>query len=93
MGEVDQFNQDVMAAFLALFEFANMPYDEAVRTYLAAFRLPGEAQKIDRMIEKFAQVSHKYIQSNTRDAFTDGETNDRHTNIDIEAAHTCSRTR
>ncbi|CAD7965224.1 unnamed protein product [Amoebophrya sp. A25] len=34
--------------------FANVDLDAALRMFLADFRLPGEAQKIDRMVEKFA---------------------------------------
>ena len=32
-----------------------MVFDDAIRHYLAGFRLPGEAQKIDRIMEKFAE--------------------------------------
>ena len=32
-----------------------MYLDLALRRLLATFRLPGEAQKIDRMMEKFAE--------------------------------------
>ena len=32
-----------------------MLFDEAIRHFLSGFRLPGEAQKIDRMMEKFAE--------------------------------------
>ena len=28
--------------------FTDMVFDEAIRTFLSGFRLPGEAQKIDR---------------------------------------------
>jgi hypothetical protein len=30
----------------------------ALRTYLRAFRLPGEAQQIDRILNAFAGVAH-----------------------------------
>lgn len=30
--------------------------DQSLRKMLAGFRLPGEAQKIDRIMEKFAEV-------------------------------------
>ncbi|URE01714.1 Guanine nucleotide-exchange protein [Musa troglodytarum] len=32
-----------------------MEFDEAIRCFLRGFRLPGEAQKIDRIMEKFAE--------------------------------------
>jgi len=37
------------------FNFSNIPFDDAIRLFLAGFRLPGEAQKIDRIMEKFAE--------------------------------------
>lgn len=36
-------------------DFTDMVFDEAIRHFLSGFRLPGEAQKIDRMMEKFAE--------------------------------------
>lgn len=36
-------------------DFTDMEFDEAIRHFLSGFRLPGEAQKIDRMMEKFAE--------------------------------------
>lgn len=36
-------------------DFTNMEFDEAIKHFLSGFRLPGEAQKIDRMMEKFAE--------------------------------------
>ena len=35
--------------------FEKLDFDEAIRYYLSGFRLPGEAQKIDRIMEKFAE--------------------------------------
>ena len=32
--------------------FADMSFDNALRKFLSYFWLPGEAQKIDRMMEK-----------------------------------------
>mmetsp|Transcript_7450 Transcript_7450/g.21709 ORF Transcript_7450/g.21709 Transcript_7450/m.21709 type:complete len:1742 (-) Transcript_7450:1355-6580(-) len=36
-------------------DFADMFFAEAIRLFLSGFRLPGEAQKIDRIMEKFAE--------------------------------------
>lgn len=38
-----------------------MTFDEALRTMLRTFRLPGEAQKIDRIMNEFA---HRYCANN-----------------------------
>ncbi|CAG7719890.1 unnamed protein product [Allacma fusca] len=54
LGEHDQFNQDVLAAFVRLHEFTEEHLVASLRKFLASFRLPGEAQKIDRMMEAFA---------------------------------------
>ena len=36
-------------------DFTGLPFDDAIRLFLSGFRLPGEAQKIDRIMEKFAE--------------------------------------
>ena len=36
-------------------DFSGLVFDEAIRLFLSGFRLPGEAQKIDRIMEKFAE--------------------------------------
>nr|XP_046210551.1 cytohesin-3-like isoform X3 [Oncorhynchus gorbuscha] len=50
----DEFNLDVLQAFVELHEFADLNLVQALRQFLWSFRLPGEAQKIDRMMEAFA---------------------------------------
>ena len=35
--------------------FRGLEFDDAIRLFLSGFRLPGEAQKIDRIMEKFAE--------------------------------------
>ena len=44
-----------MHAYVDQMDFTGQPFEEAIRVYLKGFRLPGEAQKIDRMMEKFAE--------------------------------------
>ncbi len=55
LSDPDPFQKAVMHAFLELFDFTGMKFDDAIRTFLASMRLPGEAQKIDRLMEKFAE--------------------------------------
>ncbi|PIK56478.1 putative cytohesin-1 [Apostichopus japonicus] len=62
LGIGKEFNNKVMDAFVALHEFKNMILVQALRQFLWSFRLPGEAQKIDRMMECFAK---RYCESNT----------------------------
>ncbi|KAG6519455.1 brefeldin A-inhibited guanine nucleotide-exchange protein 2-like isoform X1 [Zingiber officinale] len=49
----------VMHAYVDSFEFQGMEFDEAIRCFLEGFSLPGEAQKIDCIMEKFAERYHK----------------------------------
>ncbi|MEQ2187215.1 Cytohesin-3, partial [Goodea atripinnis] len=53
----DDFNIKVLQAFVELHEFADLNLVQALRQFLWSFRLPGEAQKIDRMMEAFASSS------------------------------------
>lgn len=50
-----------MHAFVDLMDFTNMAFVDALRMFLQSFRLPGEAQKIDRYMLKFAE---RYISGN-----------------------------
>ena len=49
------FCMKVLHAYVDSMEFTDMMFDEALRYFLEGFRLPGEAQKIDRLMEKFAE--------------------------------------
>lgn len=45
----------VLHEYVDMMDFSGMEIDVAIRVFLAGFRLPGESQKIDRMMEKFAE--------------------------------------
>ena len=62
LGNSHPYNQEVLNCFLAKFDFADMALDEAIRSLVRQFRLPGEAQQIDRILEKFANIY--YFQNN-----------------------------
>ena len=55
------FNKEVMYRYVDKIEFTDMAFVAALRLFLNNFRLPGEAQKIDRLMEKFAS---RYLESN-----------------------------
>ena len=55
-----------MHAFVDLIDLRNTGFVDALRTFLQAFRLPGEAQKIDRYMLKFAE---RYIEGNAQTPF------------------------
>jgi len=54
LGEKHDLNMKVLDAFIQLQDFSNLILVQALRQFLWSFRLPGESQKIDRMMEKFA---------------------------------------
>jgi len=70
LGENKPFNEAVLASFTDSFEFVGLEIDFALRSYLEVFRLPGEAQKISRMMEKFAE---RFFQDNP-DKFANADT-------------------
>jgi len=48
---------ELRRCYVSRLDFAGQSFDEALRLFLcdSGFRLPGEAQKIDRMLEAFCQ--------------------------------------
>lgn len=47
-------NVDLLKEFMHLFDFTGLRVDEALRLLLKSFRLPGESQQIERIVELFA---------------------------------------
>jgi brefeldin A-inhibited guanine nucleotide-exchange protein len=45
----------VLHHYASAMDFSGLSFDDAIKFYLSGFRLPGEAQKIDRIMEKFAE--------------------------------------
>lgn len=60
---IQRLNKEVMYAYIDQLNFAEMDFVAGLRRFLAGFRLPGEAQKIDRLMEKFAS---RYCECNTK---------------------------
>lgn len=56
----------IMHAFVDMMDFRGLGFVDALRTFLQSFRLPGEAQKIDRYMLKFAD---KYMANNEKTPF------------------------
>lgn len=69
LGDPDTFCVSVMHAYTDLRDMKDMSFDDALRAYLSGFRLPGESQKIDRIMEKFAS---RYCECNP-DIFANAE--------------------
>ncbi|KAK7402927.1 guanine nucleotide exchange protein for ADP-robosylation factor [Neonectria punicea] len=70
LGEGDQQHIDIMHAFVDCMEFTKKRFVDALRQFLQSFRLPGEAQKIDRFMLKFAE---RYVMGNPN-AFANADT-------------------
>jgi brefeldin A-inhibited guanine nucleotide-exchange protein len=63
-----------MHAFVDEMEFSGIHFTSALRQFLQSFRLPGEAQKIDRFMLKFAE---RYVKGNPHSFSTAGNTDKR----------------
>ncbi|EIW82060.1 Sec7-domain-containing protein [Coniophora puteana RWD-64-598 SS2] len=70
LGEADEENVAVMHALVDYLDFRNLPFLDALRMFLQSFRLPGEAQKIDRFMLKFAD---RYIAGNIQTPFKNAD--------------------
>ncbi|KAL5572269.1 hypothetical protein UlMin_021866 [Ulmus minor] len=55
LGQHEEFPLAVMHSYVDSMNFSGMKFHTAIREFLKGFRLPGEAQKIDRIMEKFAE--------------------------------------
>lgn len=49
-------NLDLLREFMYMFDFSGLRVDEGLRIMLKAFRLPGESQQIERIVETFADA-------------------------------------
>lgn len=70
LGEGDEQNIAIMHAFVDTMDFTKRRFVDALRQFLQSFRLPGEAQKIDRFMLKFA---NRYVTGNPN-AFANADT-------------------
>ena len=52
--ERDWFHKECLSLYCSLFRFEQQSLLDGLRMFLAAFRLPGEAQQIDRILQAFA---------------------------------------
>ncbi|KAM9561149.1 Golgi-specific brefeldin A-resistance guanine nucleotide exchange factor 1-like isoform 4-T5 [Salvelinus alpinus] len=55
----DRKYMELLDSFVSTFTFRGLRIDEALRLYLEAFRLPGEAPVIHRLLETFTDTWHK----------------------------------
>ncbi|KAH9280655.1 Brefeldin A-inhibited guanine nucleotide-exchange protein 2 [Echinococcus granulosus] len=71
LGENEAFALEVMYAYVDCFDFSGFELLPALRSFLSGFWLPGEAQKIDRLMEKFAARYYACNLNNTLFASAD----------------------
>ncbi|GIL44250.1 hypothetical protein Vafri_1768 [Volvox africanus] len=69
LGDPDPFYLQVLESYTTGFDFTHLKFDSALRMFLESFRLPGEAQKIDRIINAFGR--HYY--ASNEDVFRNGD--------------------
>ncbi|CDS00364.1 probable SEC7-component of non-clathrin vesicle coat [Sporisorium scitamineum] len=70
LGEGTPESNAIMHAFVDMMNFEGLGFTDALRRFLQAFRLPGESQKIDRYMLKFAE---RFIHGNPN-AFANADT-------------------
>ena len=70
LGVIKPFNQEVLSHFVESFNFKDLEIDEAVRLFLGAFKINGEASVIDNTMEKFAECFTKANQQKFPNAST-----------------------
>ncbi|KAH0587527.1 hypothetical protein H2248_006309 [Termitomyces sp. 'cryptogamus'] len=71
LGEGADENIAIMHVFVDQLDFKDLAFVDALRVFLQSFRLPGEAQKIDRFMLKFAE---RYIAGNAKTIFANADT-------------------
>lgn len=72
-------NVAIMHAFVDEMDFSQMNFTDALRSFLQTFRLPGESQKIDRFMLKFAE---RYVHGNPSVFVSAGKNNKKKSRYD-----------
>ncbi|EME32087.1 GTP:GDP antiporter/ protein homodimerization [Galdieria sulphuraria] len=65
LGEPDEVSIKILKNYVRLFDFKNRPFTTSLRVFLESFRLPGEAQKIDRILQSFSEHFYEQNKSST----------------------------
>lgn len=64
-GDTVEFHTQVLAAYVNSFNFSGHSLLDSLRMFLASFRLPGEAQQIDRILNSYASKVHEQCNDRT----------------------------
>lgn len=54
LGRLDDFNVEVLKEYCKLFDYRNKPFVDTIRIFIESFRLPGESQIIERILDHFS---------------------------------------
>jgi len=63
LGVDGELNKACLTEFIFQYDLRNKPFVESLRTVLLGFRLPGEGQIVDRMMECFGE---KFVSDNPK---------------------------
>mmetsp|Transcript_15238 Transcript_15238/g.37592 ORF Transcript_15238/g.37592 Transcript_15238/m.37592 type:complete len:1844 (-) Transcript_15238:106-5637(-) len=66
--ERDWFHKECLESYCSLFHFDRQSLIDGLRMFLACFRLPGEAQQIDRILQAFADSCGNLCEESSRGA-------------------------
>eukprot|EP00980_Cylindrotheca_fusiformis_P011299 scaffold2599_cov125-Cylindrotheca_fusiformis.AAC.9 len=69
--ERDWFHKEVLETYCSLFGFENQTLLDGLRMFLACFRLPGEAQQIDRILQSFSDCCSRLCEEGVQGIFSD----------------------
>ncbi len=64
--EQEWFHKELLGAFCSSFNFEGQTVLEALRMFLSTFRLPGEAQMIDRILQAFSDSVARHCEESAR---------------------------
>lgn len=59
-----EFHQQLLQCYVKSFSFSSLSVLNSLRLFLSAFRLPGEAQQIDRILVAFSEYVHHHCYEN-----------------------------
>mmetsp|Transcript_12541 Transcript_12541/g.36478 ORF Transcript_12541/g.36478 Transcript_12541/m.36478 type:complete len:1902 (-) Transcript_12541:119-5824(-) len=68
--ERDWFHKEALEEYCSLFRFEGQSLLDGLRMFLAAFRLPGESQQIDRILQNFADSCVKACEETHQGLFS-----------------------
>ncbi|CAJ1960993.1 unnamed protein product [Cylindrotheca closterium] len=69
--ERDFFHKEVLETYCSLFRFENQSLLDGLRMFLACFRLPGEAQQIDRILQAFSDSCSRLCEEGGKQLFSE----------------------